>query len=61
MFYLLLAAVPVSAVAALFSFAHVVDSANGGHVGVLGRLRAILAALLVAALVLAAAFSSRLT
>ena len=60
-FYVLLVAILVTAVAALFAFARVVDSANGGRMDVLGRLQAILYAIVVAALVLLAAFSSPLT
>ena len=60
-FYVLLVAIPLTAVAALFAFARVVDSANGDRMDVLGRLQAILYAIVVAALVLLAAFSSPLT
>ena len=61
MFYVLLAAVPVTAAAGLVVFGRVVDSANGGRYGVAGRLQAIAIALLLALLVLASAVSSPLT
>jgi hypothetical protein len=54
-FYLLVAGVPLIAVAGLVCFAHVVDAVNGGRVDALGRLQATLSALLVAAVVLGAA------
>jgi hypothetical protein len=54
-FYLLVAGVPVTAVAGLVCFARVVDAVNGGRVDVLGRLQAVLSALLVAAMVIGAA------
>jgi hypothetical protein len=60
-FYVLLAAVPFTAVAALIVFGRAVDSANGGRYDVAGRLRAIAMALLLALLVLASALSSPLT
>jgi hypothetical protein len=48
-FYLLLLAVPVTAVAGLVCLARVVDAAAGGHGDALGRLQAALATLLVLA------------
>ena len=54
-FYLLVAGVPITAAAGLFCFARVVDAVNGGELDGLGRLQAILSALLVATIVLGAA------
>jgi hypothetical protein len=54
-FYLLLLAVPVTAVAGLVCLARVVDAAAGGHGDALGRLQAALATLLVLAIVVGAA------
>jgi hypothetical protein len=54
-FYLLVVGVPVTAIAGLVCFAHVVDAVNGGRVDLLGRLQAGLSALLVAAIVVGAA------
>jgi hypothetical protein len=54
-FYLLVVGVPVTAIAALVCFGHVVDSANGGRAEVLGRLQALLSACLVGAVVVGAA------
>lgn len=61
MFYVLLGAVPVTAVVALLVLGRVVDSANGGREDVVGRLQAIAMAFLLALLVVAAAVSSPLT
>lgn len=60
-FYVLLGAVPITAVTALLVFARVVDSANGGRYDAIGRLQALGMALLLMLLVLAAAVSSPLT
>lgn len=54
-FYLLVVAVPLTAAAGLICFGHVVDAVNGGRLDALGRLQAVLSALLVAAIVLGAA------
>jgi len=54
-FYLLVVSVPVTAIAGLVCFGHVVDSVNGGRADVLGRLQALLAAFLVSAVVIGAA------
>ena len=54
-FYLLVAGVPLTAIAGLVCFARVVDSMNGGHMDILGRFQAFLSALLVAAVVVGAA------
>lgn len=54
-FYLLVLGVPLTAGAGLVCFARVVDAVNGGRMDVLGRLQAVLSALLVAAVVLGAA------
>ena len=54
-FYLLVAGVPITAAAGLFCFARVVDAVNGGEMDSLGRLQALLSALLVASIVLGAA------
>ena len=54
-FYLLVAGVPLTAAAGLVCFAHVVDAVNGGRIDPLGRLQALLSALLVAVIVLGAA------
>jgi hypothetical protein len=54
-FYLLVAGVPVTAAAGLVCFGHVVDSVNGGRLDPVGRLQAILSALLVAVVVVGAA------
>jgi hypothetical protein len=54
-FYLLVAGVPVTAVAGLVCFARVVDAVNGGRVDALGRLQAVLSAFLIAAIVIGAA------
>lgn len=54
-FYLLVAGVPLTAAAGLVCFGHVVDSVNGGRLDAIGRLEAILSALLVAVIVLGAA------
>ncbi len=61
MFYVLLAAVPVTAVTALLVFGRVIDSANGGRYDAVRRVQAIGMALLLMLLVLAAAASSPLT
>jgi len=54
-FYLLVLGVPLTAIAGLVCFGHVVDAVNGGRVDVLGRLQAALSAVLVAAVVVGAA------
>jgi hypothetical protein len=54
-FYLLVAGVPITAAAGLVCFARVVDAVNGGRVDALGRLQAMLSALLVAGIVIGAA------
>lgn len=54
-FYLLVAGVPLTAIAGLVCFARVVDSVNGGHADPLGRFQALLSALLVGAVVVGAA------
>jgi len=54
-FYLLVVGVPLTAVAALVCFGRVVDAVNGGRLDVLGRLQALLSALLVGTVVLSAA------
>jgi hypothetical protein len=54
-FYLLVAGIPLLAVAGLVCFAHVVDAVNGGRLDALGRLQAALSGLLVAAIVVGAA------
>ncbi len=54
-FYLLVVGVPVTAVAGLVCFARVVDAVNGGRADVLGRLQALLAAVLVGTVVIGAA------
>ena len=54
-FYLLVAGVPVTATAGLVCFARVVDAVNGGQIDPLGRLQALLSALLVAVIVVGAA------
>ena len=61
MFYVLLAAVPITAALGLFVLGRVVDAANGGRYDAVGRLQAIAMALLVALLVLASAVTSPLT
>jgi len=61
MFYALLAAIPVSAAAALFALARLVDAANGGRAPVVARFQAIASGIVVAALVLTAAAMSPLT
>ena len=53
-FYLLVAGVPVTATAGLVCFARVVDTVNGGRIDPLGRLQALLSALLVAVIVVGA-------
>jgi hypothetical protein len=54
-FYLLVGGVPVTATAGLVCFARVVDAVNGGRIDLLGRLQALLSALLVAVVVVGAA------
>lgn len=54
-FYLLVAGVPITATAGLVCFARVVDAVNGGRIDPLGRLQALLSALLVAVVVVGAA------
>ena len=54
-FYLLVVGVPVTAIAALVCFGHVVDAVNEGRLDVLGRLQALLAGVLVGVIVLGAA------
>jgi hypothetical protein len=54
-FYLLVAGVPLTAIAALVCFGRVVDAVNDGGLDVLGRLQALLSAALVACVVLGAA------
>jgi hypothetical protein len=54
-FYLLVLGVPVTAAAGLICFARVVDAVNGGHMDALGRLQAVLSALLVGGIVIGAA------
>lgn len=54
-FYLLIIGVPLTAVAGLVCFARVVDAVNGGRADVLGRLQAVLAAVLVGTVVIGAA------
>jgi hypothetical protein len=61
MFYALLVAIPVSAAVALFTFARLVDAANGGRAPFLAHVPTIVSGLVVAALVLAAAATSPLT
>jgi len=54
-FYLLVLAVPATAIAGLVCFARVVDVVNGGTGDALGRLQAVLATVLVLAIVVGAA------
>jgi hypothetical protein len=54
-FYLLVIGVPLTAGAGLVCFARVVDTVNDGQMDSLGRLQAILSALLVASVVVGAA------
>jgi hypothetical protein len=54
-FYLLVAGVPITATAGLVCFARVVDAVNGGRIDPLGRLQALLSALLIAVIVVGAA------
>lgn len=54
-FYLLVAGVPLTATAGLVCFARVVDAVNDGRMDSLGRLQAVLSALLVGAIVIGAA------
>ena len=54
-FYLLVAGVPVAALAGLLCFAEVVDAVEQGHMNVRGRVQAGLLGLLLAAIVLGAA------
>jgi hypothetical protein len=54
-FYLLVAGVPLTAIAGLVCFGHVVDSLNGGRTDVLGRLQTLFSALLVGTVVMGAA------
>jgi hypothetical protein len=54
-FYLLVTGVPVTATAGLVCFARVVDAVNGGQIDPLGRLQALLSALLVGVVVVGAA------
>jgi hypothetical protein len=54
-FYLLVAGVPLTAAAGLVCFGHVVDAVNGGRLDPVGRVQALLSALLVTAIVLGAA------
>ena len=54
-FYLLVVGVPVTATAGLVCFARVVDAVNGGQIDPLGRLQALLSALLVGVVVVGAA------
>ena len=54
-FYLLVVGVPVTATAGLVCFARVVDAVNGGQIDPLGRLQALLSALLVGVGVVGAA------
>jgi hypothetical protein len=54
-FYLLVAGVPLTAIAALVCFGRVVDAVNDGGMDVLGRLQALLSAILVCCVVLGAA------
>jgi hypothetical protein len=54
-YYLLVVGVPLTAIAALVCFARVVDAMNGGGVDVLGRLQALLSAVLVGTVVIGAA------
>ncbi|MEO8290404.1 MAG: hypothetical protein ABI649_05345 [Gaiellaceae bacterium] len=54
-FYLLVAGVPITAAAGLVCFARVVDAVNDGRMDALGRLQALLSALLVAGIVIGAA------
>ena len=61
MFYAHVAAVPVAAVAALLALVRALDPENGAGATALARVRAIVASLVLAALVLAASISSPLT
>jgi hypothetical protein len=54
-FYLLVLAVPVTAIAGLVCFGRVVDAAGNGRSDTLGRLQASLATVLVIAIVIGAA------
>jgi hypothetical protein len=54
-FYLLVVGVPITATAGLVCFARVVDAVNGGRIDPLGRMQALLSALLVAVVVVGAA------
>jgi cobalamin synthase len=54
-FYLLVLAVPVTAIAGLVCFGHVVDAADGGNGDTLGRVQASLATVLVVTIVTGAA------
>jgi hypothetical protein len=60
-FYVLVAAIPLAAAAALVSFARVVDSTNAGDGAVRARAQSFLVSLVLAVLVFAAALSSPLT
>ena len=61
MFYVLIAAVPASAVLALLALIRVVDAAERGRYAVVARLQALGAAMLLALLVAAAALASPVT
>jgi hypothetical protein len=54
-FNTLVVGVPLTAIAGVVCFGRVVDAVNGGRADVLGRLQALLCAVLVAAVVLGAA------
>jgi len=60
-FYALLAAIPLTAVVALASFGRVVDSATAGGATGLARAQSVAVSVLLALLVVVAAFASPLT
>ena len=61
MFYVLLAAVPVTAALGLVVFGRAVDAASGGRHDAFGRLQALVMAVVLALLVVASAVTSPLT
>jgi hypothetical protein len=61
MFYVLLAAIPLAAAATLFSFARVLDAADGRSAVPLARTQSVALSLVLALVVLAAALASPLS
>ena len=61
MFYVLLAAIPLTAAATVASYARLVDATDGRSVAPLARTQSIALSLVLAAVVLAAAASSPLS